>query len=174
MERRVDDLSFEGAWKNQVKEEQKEQAPAEQKEVKVRGPAFRGQRDVVETRTEIRMATKQQPAPEKKEVNVVAEVSSKEGDDFDVSGNQTILTISNLQATFNRQGERQKRPRRGGGTSMSMISVTLPDGSVNEYASGITAGEIVIDIEEESTTASLHSLTVSRKISPLNSTLIAR
>ena len=35
----------------------------------------------------------------------------------------------------------------GGGTSMSMISVTLPDGSVNEYASGITAGEIVIDIE---------------------------
>ena len=30
---------------------------------------------------------------------------------------------------------------------MSMISVTLPDGTVNEYASGITAGEIVIDIE---------------------------
>jgi threonyl-tRNA synthetase len=30
---------------------------------------------------------------------------------------------------------------------MSMISVTLPDGSVNEYTSGITAGEIVIDIE---------------------------
>ena len=28
-----------------------------------------------------------------------------------------------------------------------MISVTLPDGSVNEYAAGITAGEIVIDIE---------------------------
>ena len=30
---------------------------------------------------------------------------------------------------------------------MSMISVSLPDGSVNEYVSGITAGEIVIDIE---------------------------
>ena len=30
---------------------------------------------------------------------------------------------------------------------MSMISVTLPDGSVNEYSAGITAGEIVIDIE---------------------------
>ena len=30
---------------------------------------------------------------------------------------------------------------------MPMISVTLPDGSVNEYAAGITAGEIVIDIE---------------------------
>ena len=85
MERRVDDLSFEGAWKNQVKEEQKEQAPGEKKEVKVHeAPAFRGQRDVVETRAEIRMATKQQPAPEKKDVNVVAEVSSKEGDDFDV------------------------------------------------------------------------------------------
>ena len=30
---------------------------------------------------------------------------------------------------------------------MSMISVTLPDGTVNEYSAGITAGEIVIDIE---------------------------
>ena len=30
---------------------------------------------------------------------------------------------------------------------MSMISVTLPDGTINEYVSGITAGEIVIDIE---------------------------
>ena len=30
---------------------------------------------------------------------------------------------------------------------MSMISVTLPDGSINEYTTGITAGEIVIDIE---------------------------
>ena len=58
---------------------------AEQKDVKVHeAPVFRGQRDVVETRTEIRMAKKQQPTPEKKEVNVVAEVSSKEGDDFDV------------------------------------------------------------------------------------------
>jgi len=38
-------------------------------------------------------------------------------------------------------------PEGGGGKSMSMISVTLPDGSVNEYASGVTAGEIVIDIE---------------------------
>jgi threonyl-tRNA synthetase len=28
-----------------------------------------------------------------------------------------------------------------------MINITLPDGSVNEYATGITAGEIVIDIE---------------------------
>ena len=85
MERRIDDLSFEGAWKNQIKEEQKEQVPAERKEVKVHEkPAFRGQRDIVDTRSEIRMATKQQPAPEKKNVNVVAEASSKQGDDFDV------------------------------------------------------------------------------------------
>ena len=85
MERRVDDLSFEGAWKNQVKEEQKEVAPAEKKEVKVHdAPAFRGQRDVVENRAQIRMPTKQQPAPEKKQVEVVSRPSSKEGDDFDV------------------------------------------------------------------------------------------
>ena len=49
MQRRKDDLTFEGAWKNQVKEEAKEVAPAEKKEVKVHeAPAFRGQRDVVE------------------------------------------------------------------------------------------------------------------------------
>ena len=28
---------------------------------------------------------------------------------------------------------------------MSMIQVTLDDGTVNEYVSGITAGEVVID-----------------------------
>ena len=32
-----------------------------------------------------------------------------------------------------------------GGESMSMVNVTLPDGTVNEYAEGITAGEVVID-----------------------------
>ncbi len=85
MERRVDDLSFEGAWKKQYKEEQKETAPAEKKEVKVHeAPAFRGQRDVVEKRSEIRMAPKQQNAPAKKHVEVLSEPSSKEGDDFDV------------------------------------------------------------------------------------------
>ena len=85
MERRVDDLSFEGAWKNQVKEEQKERSVSDEKKVKGHeAPAFRGQRDVIEKRPEIRMATKQQTSPEKKEVNVVAELSSKEGDDFDV------------------------------------------------------------------------------------------
>ena len=58
---------------------------ADEKKVKVHeAPAFRGQRDVIEKRTEIRMATKQQTAPEKKDVNVVSELSSKEGDDFDV------------------------------------------------------------------------------------------
>ena len=28
---------------------------------------------------------------------------------------------------------------------MSMVNVTLPDGTVNEYVAGITAGEVVID-----------------------------
>ena len=85
MQRRKDDLTFEGAWRNQVKEEAKEIAPAEKKEVKVHeAPAFRGQRDVVENRAQIRMPSKQQPAPEKKQVEVVSEASSKEGDDFDV------------------------------------------------------------------------------------------
>ncbi len=85
MERRVDDLSFEGAWKNQIKEEQKEVTPTEKKEVKVHdAPKFRGQRDVVEKRSEIKMAKKEQPEPEKKQAAVVSELSSKQGDDFDV------------------------------------------------------------------------------------------
>ena len=85
MQRRKDDLTFEGAWKNQIEEEKKESPPDEKKEVKVHeAPAFRGQRDVVETRSEIRMSKKQQPAPEKKHVEIVSQPSSKEGDDFDV------------------------------------------------------------------------------------------
>lgn len=85
MERRVDDLSFEGAWKNQIKEEQKDVTPKEEKEVKVHdAPKFRGQRDVVEKRSEIKMAKKGQPEPEKKHATVVSELSSKQGDDFDV------------------------------------------------------------------------------------------
>ena len=28
---------------------------------------------------------------------------------------------------------------------MSMVNVTLPDGTVNEYAAGVTAGEVVVD-----------------------------
>ena len=28
---------------------------------------------------------------------------------------------------------------------MSMVNVTLPDGTVNEYAAGVTAGEVVLD-----------------------------
>ena len=63
------------------------------------------------------------------------------------SGNRHLGSITQFLTADNSQGERQKRPRRGRGSTMSMISVTLPDGSVNEYASGITAGEIVIDIE---------------------------
>ena len=85
MQRRVDDMSFEGAWNNQFKEEQEKKATEEKKEVKAHeAPVFRGQRDIVEKRTEIRMKKKQEPVPEKKEVEIVAELSSKEGDDFDV------------------------------------------------------------------------------------------
>ena len=85
MERRPDELSFEGAWSKQVAEEKDAPKQKEAKEVKVHeGPAFRGQRDIVEQRSEIRMATKQKPVIESKKVEVVAEASSKEGDDFDV------------------------------------------------------------------------------------------
>lgn len=85
MQRRVDDMSFEGAWNNQFKEEQEKKATEEKKEVKAHeAPVFRGQRDVVEKRTEITMKKKQEPVPEKKKVEIVAEPSSKEGDDFDV------------------------------------------------------------------------------------------
>ena len=28
---------------------------------------------------------------------------------------------------------------------MAMVNVTLPDGTVNEYAAGVTAGEVVVD-----------------------------
>ena len=28
---------------------------------------------------------------------------------------------------------------------MTMIHITLPDGTVNEYASGITCGEVIVD-----------------------------
>ena len=77
MERRADDSSFENAWDNQFNEEKKE--------VKIHDkPSFRGQRDVEDNRSEIKMATKQTPAPEKKHVEVLAEPTSKEGDDFDV------------------------------------------------------------------------------------------
>ena len=85
MARRVEDMSFEGAWDNQFKDEKKQKVPEEKKEVKVHEkPSFRGQRDVEENRSEIKMATKQAPAPEKKHVEVLAEPTSKEGDDFDV------------------------------------------------------------------------------------------
>ena len=85
MERQADDLSFEGAWAKQLKEEKKELATKEQKEVKTHeAPAFRGQRDIVEKRTEIKMVSKQDVITEKKKIEVVAEPSSKEGDDFEI------------------------------------------------------------------------------------------
>ena len=89
MKRREDELSFEGAWNKQLKEEeeikQKEEEHEPQKEVKVHEEhSFRGQRDVVENRTEFRVTNKQEETVEKKHVEVLSEPSSKEGDDFDV------------------------------------------------------------------------------------------
>jgi hypothetical protein len=85
MERRNDELSFEGAWAKQLKEEKKEPPSKEQKEVKIHeDPAFRGQRDIVEKRTEIKVTSKKDVITEKKQVEIVTEPSSKEGDDFDI------------------------------------------------------------------------------------------
>ena len=53
MEKDADDLSFEGAWAKQVKEEKEEHSPKARTEVKIHdGPKFRGQRDIVEKRTD--------------------------------------------------------------------------------------------------------------------------
>ena len=32
-----------------------------------------------------------------------------------------------------------------GGGSLTIIDITLPDGTVNEYAAGITCGEVIVD-----------------------------
>ena len=85
MQGRKDELSFEGAWENQFKQEQKEPVQKKEKEVKVHSkPEFRGQRDVVEKRAQIRMQSKQKTVVTAKKVEVSTELSSKQGDDFDV------------------------------------------------------------------------------------------
>ena len=89
MERLPDKLSFEGAWAKQVEDEKENKVTKPEENTpdpdKFTEPAFIGQRDVVETRSEIRLKSK--PVKEeaaKKEVVVVEQPSSKEGDDFDV------------------------------------------------------------------------------------------
>ena len=58
MERRADEFSFEGAWAKQFKEEKEKPIVKEQEEVKKHeSPEFRGQRDVVEKRTEFKMSS---------------------------------------------------------------------------------------------------------------------
>ena len=58
MERRADEFSFEGAWDKQFKEEKEKTTPKVQEEVKKHeSPEFRGQRDVVEKRTEFKMSS---------------------------------------------------------------------------------------------------------------------
>ena len=72
MERRADEFSFEGAWDKQFKEEKEKTTPKEQSDVKVQeevkkheSPEFRGQRDVVEKRTEFKMSSNKKAAPPK-------------------------------------------------------------------------------------------------------------
>jgi len=83
-----DDLSFEGAWKKQFKQEQEEPVKEVEEEAtksvkEVQEPTFRGQKDMVENRSAFIMPSKPKEE-EKKEVEVVKTASSKEGDDFDV------------------------------------------------------------------------------------------
>mgnify|MGYP006226888545 FL=1 len=88
MKRRTDDMSFENAWEKQYADESKgapAKGPKEVDDVKVHHPpAFRGQRDTVEKRDQFKMPKRRAPIQEKKQVKVVDQPSSKEGDDFDV------------------------------------------------------------------------------------------
>ena len=86
MERKKDKLTFEGAWDDQLKQENDDKKTSETKPVKkFEEPKFRGQRDIEEKRTEFivsKKATKN--SKPQKTVEIVKELSSKEGDDFDV------------------------------------------------------------------------------------------
>jgi hypothetical protein len=87
MKRRPDELSFEGAWEKQYVEEKKDtDSKSEKKEVEVyKEPSFRGQRNIVENRNQLKMPNRKKvEKKEKKEVTIVEAPSSKEGDEFDV------------------------------------------------------------------------------------------
>ena len=86
MERKKDKLTFEGAWKDQVKQENDHRKTTENKPVKkFEEPKFRGQRDVEEKRTEFIVSKRViKDSKPQKTADVVKELSSKEGDDFDV------------------------------------------------------------------------------------------
>ena len=86
MERKKDKLTFEGAWKDQVKQENDHRETTENKPVKkFEEPKFRGQRDVEEKRTEFIVSKRViKDSKPQKTADVVKELSSKEGDDFDV------------------------------------------------------------------------------------------
>ena len=49
---------------------------------------------------------------------------------------------------------------------MTMIHITLPDGTVNEYAAGITCGEVITDALGKNTVASLPKWTVKSATCP--------
>ena len=87
MKRRPDELSFEGAWNKQyVEEKESTDSKSEKQEVQVyEEPSFRGQRNIVENRNQLKMPNRKKvEKKEKKEVTIVEAPSSKEGDEFDV------------------------------------------------------------------------------------------
>ena len=87
MKRKPDELSFEGAWDKQFDEEKKDtDSKSKDKEVKVyKEPSFRGQRNIVENRNQIKMPNRKKVEnKEKKKTTIVDAPSSKEGDEFDV------------------------------------------------------------------------------------------
>ena len=85
MERRSDEFSFEGAWAKQFDEEKKKTVVKEQTEVKKHeSPTFRGQRDIVENRTEFKMSSNKKTTPIKqseKTPPVTTESSQKDAMD---------------------------------------------------------------------------------------------
>mgnify|MGYP001195293894 CR=1 FL=1 len=85
MQDQNDDLTFEGAWNNQFKDETKKPEMKVKSEIKTfEKPTFRGKRDVIEKRSKIIVTSKKRLEEPTKKVEVVNQLSSKEGDDFDV------------------------------------------------------------------------------------------
>tara|TARA_B100001996_G_scaffold44110_1_gene31868 strand:- start:507 stop:770 length:264 start_codon:yes stop_codon:yes gene_type:complete len=85
MQDQNDDLTFEGAWNNQFKDENKNpEKKVKSKNKTFEKPTFRGKRDVIEKRSKIIVSSKKSLEATTKNVEVVDQLSSKEGDDFDV------------------------------------------------------------------------------------------
>ena len=81
-----DELTFEGAWEKQYQQEKEEPIKKEEEKSakETQDVKFRGQKDMVENRSEFKMPSKPKVETEKKASTVVKSPSTKEGDDFDV------------------------------------------------------------------------------------------